>query len=216
MHHGSFDAFKLLVITFNLPSRSLRKTKTFWVCTGPATARTRKAARAWWPSRSCSALVLVLRAQPEHTKPQIPVFPAVSQGSELHAASRTTRRVVLISHFVHRFSTSAFLGQELLLRGIVWLRQLSAVRRDVNPLSHSPSEKLPHFFFVYVSKKVCILPWFFRIVMLKLYPLILADAINPSITWKQAEPQIQTVLYQVSHVCCSKHVLWYNTVYFCS
>lgn len=164
----------------------------------------------------CSALVLVLRAQPEHTKPQIPVFPAVSQGSELHAASRTTRRVVLISHFVHRFSTSAFLGQELLLRGIVWLRQLSAVRRDVNPLSHSPSEKLPHFFFVYVSKKVCILPWFFRIVMLKLYPLILADAINPSITWKQAEPQIQTVLYQVSHVCCSKHVLWYNTVYFCS
>lgn len=95
----------------------------------------------------CSALVLVLRAQPEHTKPQIPVFLAVSQGSELHAASRTTHRVVLISHFVHRFSTSAFLGQELLLRGIVWLRQPSAVRRDVNPLSHSPSEKLPHFFF---------------------------------------------------------------------
>lgn len=63
----------------------------------------------------CSALVLALRAQPEHTKPQIPVFLAVSQGSELHAASRTTHRVVLISHFVHRFSTSAFLGQELLL-----------------------------------------------------------------------------------------------------
>lgn len=127
------------------------------------------------------ALVLALRAHPEHTKPSIPVFPAVSQSTELYAASRTGT-VALISHFVHRFSPSVFLGQELLIQGIVVLRKMSAVKRNAWPLSHSQCEKLPHFFFVYVSKKACIVPWFFRIVMLKLYPLILADTINPSIT----------------------------------
>lgn len=54
VHHGSFDAFKLLVITFNLFSRSLRKTKTFWVCTGPAASE---------DAQSSTCLV----AQQEHT-----------------------------------------------------------------------------------------------------------------------------------------------------